>query len=65
MNTYTSRKQNLMIGRVSKMYLIKSRNVLKFDLKHEYYHKNKLVLQIVVEIGKVGYFALTVCACRT
>ena len=32
MNTYTSRKQNLMIGRVLKIYLIKTRNKFKFDL---------------------------------
>ena len=33
MNTCASRKQNLMIGIVLKIYLIKTRNMFKFDLK--------------------------------
>ena len=33
MNTCASRKQNLMIGRVLKIYLIKTRKMFKFDLK--------------------------------
>ena len=43
MNTNTSTKQNLIIGRGLKIYLIKIQNMLKFDLKHGYYHINKLV----------------------
>ena len=65
MNTYTSRKQNLMIGRVLKIYLIKTQNMFKFDLKHGYYHINKLVPRRSWKIGKVGYFALTVFASQT
>ena len=49
MNTHTSRKKKLMIGRVLKIYLIKTQNMFKFDLKHGYYHINKLVPWIFVE----------------
>ena len=49
MNTYTNRKQNLMIGRFLKIYLIKTQNMFKFDLKHRCYHVNKLVPRIFVE----------------
>ena len=56
MNTYTSRKQNLMIRRVLKIYLIKTQNMFKFDLKHGYYHMNKLVPRIFVENWKSWIF---------
>ena len=50
MKTHTSRKQNLMIGRVENV--IKTQNMFKFDLKHGYYHINQLVPLLFVENWK-------------
>ena len=51
-----NRKRNLMMVRVIKTYLIKTKNMFKFDLKHGYYHINKLVPRIFVENWKSWIF---------
>ena len=61
-----NRKRNLMMGRVIKTYLIKTKNMFKFDLKNGYYHINKLVSRIFVENWKIWIFcSYTDFACRT